>query len=230
MQTAPEAHYLQRLLFGTCKVIIDNLDLGANYGKIVKVISISIIYFNLGLGDDYVYVGNIEFVGLHTNKILKRRKTFTTQLPNSQNIFPVYYLINVERFKDEVRDYLDEWIYLFKHSATKENFNAPNINKAAHKLDILHMSKEERRNYENYMKSLVIQQEILETARLQGVAEGMAQGKAKDIAAGETKGRTELLKYLIMRRFGELPAWAEARISTASVVQLELWAEKIFVA
>jgi predicted transposase/invertase (TIGR01784 family) len=106
IQTAPESYYLQRLLFGVCKVITENLDLGASYGKIAKVISISILYFNLGLGDDYVYVGKTELVGLNTHKILKRRQTSAIKLANTDNIFPEYYLINIERFKNNVRDAL----------------------------------------------------------------------------------------------------------------------------
>jgi len=109
--------YLERILFGVSKVIVDNVKAGEDYREISKVISISILYFNLGFGEDYVFYGNTEFRGLHDNKpFVFRRKRADNKFDKlkSQEIFPEYYLINVERFADEMETDLDEWIYLFK--------------------------------------------------------------------------------------------------------------------
>ena len=46
--------YLQRILYGTSKVITEHLDKSEPYSKIVKVISVNIIYFDLGQGEDYI--------------------------------------------------------------------------------------------------------------------------------------------------------------------------------
>jgi len=62
VQSQRESDYMERLLFGTAKVV-ENLVFGADYSRIAKVISISILYFNLGMGDDYVYHGTTEFRG-----------------------------------------------------------------------------------------------------------------------------------------------------------------------
>ncbi|HAT50950.1 MAG TPA: hypothetical protein DCS88_11540, partial [Alphaproteobacteria bacterium] len=43
---------------------------GKPYASIIKVITISILYFDLGHGSDYVYVGNTSFRGLHTHEEL----------------------------------------------------------------------------------------------------------------------------------------------------------------
>src|ERR1017187_9250870 len=40
--------YLMRMLFGTSKIVIDNMDAGMLYGKIKKIISVNIVYFDLG--------------------------------------------------------------------------------------------------------------------------------------------------------------------------------------
>ncbi|CAK0774502.1 hypothetical protein CCP4SC76_5880013 [Gammaproteobacteria bacterium] len=50
VQNEHESDYLERLLFGTSKVIVENLPLGESYRQLVKVISVSILYFNLGVG------------------------------------------------------------------------------------------------------------------------------------------------------------------------------------
>jgi hypothetical protein len=43
------------------------LPVGAGYGEIKKVIAVSIVYFDLGKGEDYIYVGQTKFKGLHTD-------------------------------------------------------------------------------------------------------------------------------------------------------------------
>jgi predicted transposase/invertase (TIGR01784 family) len=139
--------YLERILFGTSKVIVDNVKSGEDYSDISKVVSISILYFNLGLGKDYVFYGNTEFRGLNDNEPLvfrRRRKDKTLEKLKSQDIFPEYYLINVERFADVMKTDLDEWIYLFKHAALPPDCQAKNLSLAGEKLDVLKMKPEER--------------------------------------------------------------------------------------
>ena len=57
------------------------------------------------------------------------------------NIFPEYYLIEVERFEDLICNPFDEWIYFFKHSEIKPEFTAPGMQEAREKLDYLKMEE-----------------------------------------------------------------------------------------
>ena len=176
--------YLERILFGVSKVIVDNVKSGEDYREISKVISISILYFNLGLGEDYVFYGNTAFRGLHDNKPLifrRRRADKTLETIKSQEIFPEYYLINVERFADEMKTDLDEWIYLFKHAALPAHCQAKNLPLAGEKLDVLKMSSEERQHYEQYLMALVNEQDAIETALNKGLQQGLEKGR-KEIA------------------------------------------------
>lgn len=200
IQNQREADYLERLLFGTSKVIVENLGLGEVYGNLVKVISISILYFNLGTGDDYVYYGTTEFRGLHTGHPLLLRErveaicdTFTYQ---QKNVFPDYYLINVERFQDVIESSLDEWIYMLKHNSVREDFKAPKIEKAREKLALLKMLPAERKQYERYVESVVIERDMFETARADGLEEGIAMGIEKGKIEGRVEGHREMLKTL----------------------------------
>ncbi|HEC86167.1 MAG: hypothetical protein DRR08_33020 [Candidatus Parabeggiatoa sp. nov. 2] len=167
--------YLERILFGVSKVIVDNVKSGEDYREIRKVVSISILYFNLGLGEDYVFYGNTEFRGLHDNKPLvfrRRKEDKTLEKFKSQDIFPEYYLINVERFADVMKTDLDEWIYLFKHAALPPNCQAKNLDKAGEKLDVLKMKPEERHRYELYLMALVNEQDAIDTALNKGKISG----------------------------------------------------------
>ena len=47
-------------------------------------------------------------------------------------------------------------------------FVAHNIDKAAHKLAILRMNAEDRRRYERYMESIVVERDVIGNAKLEG--------------------------------------------------------------
>jgi predicted transposase/invertase (TIGR01784 family) len=46
-------------------------------------------------------------------------------------------------------------------------------------------------------------------------------------AEGWTEGEARLLRKLLIRRFGPLPAWAEAKLAGAEPAQLEVWGERV---
>ena len=64
VQNNREHDYLLRILFGTSKLLIENMNTGMIYSQIKKVISVNIVYFDLGQGDDYIYHGTTNFIGL----------------------------------------------------------------------------------------------------------------------------------------------------------------------
>ena len=180
IQNEREVHYLERLLYGTSKLIVENLKLGESYKKIKKVISVSILYFTLGEKvDDYVYYGNTEFRGIHTKNplILRRKEQETIKTIETKDIYPEYYLIEVERFENVIQSDLDEWIYFLKNESIRDDFTSKNIKKAKEKLDILKMSQEERKRYERYLMNLASEIDIIEGAREEGIEEGREEGK-----------------------------------------------------
>ena len=46
---------LQRMLYGTAKILTKSMHDWAAYGKIARVVSVKIIHFDLGQGEDYTY-------------------------------------------------------------------------------------------------------------------------------------------------------------------------------
>jgi len=186
VQTTREADYLERLLFGTSKSIVDNIGLGKNYKEIHKIISVSILFFNLGRGEDYLYHGTTQFIGMNDGKplIIKRKekqaiKGQKTKGMNDANIFPEYYLIRVEKYKNIVKRKIDEWIYLIKNDEVKAGSTAKNIDKAREKLAYLNMSDAERKRYERYLINLHREKDILDTAKEEGLKEGQQNEKIK---------------------------------------------------
>ena len=185
VQAETESDYLERLLFGTCKTVVENLQMGEPYKEIKKVISISIMYFNLGTGEDYLYHGRTEFKGVHTGETLVVRQVKNITDENNRavrtvqvkpNMYPEYYLIELERFKDVVKEDVDEWVYFFKHEKIEDSFRSKNIQKARGKLNLLKMSMEERKAYEKYLMLLASERDAIETAKAEGREEGREEG------------------------------------------------------
>ena len=121
--------YFHRCLFGVSKIITEYLSKGEAYAQVKKVFSISILYFDLGMGNDYVYVGRTNFIGLHHNDTLmlseKQYEMFDKREPSG--IFPEYYLLKINKFDDLAKDTLDEWIYFLKNNKLPENYQAKGL-------------------------------------------------------------------------------------------------------
>ena len=209
VQTTRESDYLERLLFGTSKSIVDNISLGKAYKNIHKVISISILFFNLGRGEDYLYHGTTSFVGMNDGKplIIKRKEEQvingqTVIQFNDKNIFPEYYLIRVEKYPNIIHKKIDEWIYLIKNNRVKEGSIAKNIDKAAEKLDFLNMDEAEKKRYEQFLINFHREKDILDTAKEDGLKEGREQGKKEK--AIETACKLKKLKTLTNQQISDI--------------------------
>lgn len=156
IQSTYEIDYFHRMAYGVSKSISENLKLGQKYSEIKKVISINIVYFDLGQGQDYIYRGRTDFKGLHQNDILglseKQKQTFVKQ--EVADIFPEYYLLKVNQFNDIAKDTLDEWVYFLKNSEVKDDFKAKGLKEANEVLDIMRLEKEDQYGYNRYLDSL----------------------------------------------------------------------------
>lgn len=156
IQSTYEIDYFHRMAYGVSKSISENLSLGQKYSEIKKIISVNIVYFDLGQGQDYIYKGKTDFRGLHKNDILdlskKQKTTFLKE--NVSDIFPEFYLLKVNQFNDIAKDTLDEWIYFLKNSEVKDEFNAKGLKEAEQVLDIMKLNKDEEYGYNRYLDSL----------------------------------------------------------------------------
>lgn len=156
IQNTYEIDYFHHTAYGASKALTENLSLGQPYAEIKKVISINIIYFDLGQGKDYLYKGTTNFEGLHQKDVLqlssKQKLTFIKQ--NVSDISPEYFIIKVNQFNDVVKDTLDEWIYFLKNSEVKDEFKAKGLAEAKEVLDIMRLDKEQQYGYNRYLDYL----------------------------------------------------------------------------
>ena len=199
VQNDYQADYLLRMLFGAAKLIVDNMDEGMAYREVKKVISIHIVYFDLGVGEDYVYYGSTSFWGKHKNDMLQLSKQeqeiFLADIVSK--IYPQYYIIKVNDFDNIAKDTLDEWINFLKTQEIKEGTTAKGLKEAKVKLNYMQLSEEEKREYQRYIENWRDNEGIIVGNYNKGKYEGREEGEADkeqyaDEKAKEREKQTKL--------------------------------------
>ncbi len=188
-----EPYYLERTLYDVAKAITEHIKLGNSYREVRKVYSISILYFDLGKGADYLYVGQNNFVGVHTHDHLvidaKERGAIVRKSP--ADIFPEYILIRVNEFNKVARTPLEEWIDYLKNGVIRQDTTAPGLQEAREKLRYYLMTPAERHAYDEHVNAVMTQNDVLESAKLTGLTQGRAEGKAEGLTQGRAEGLAE---------------------------------------
>jgi predicted transposase/invertase (TIGR01784 family) len=202
IQRETEYDYLQRILFGASKLLVEYMKKSMPYSKIKKVISISLVYFDLGIGEDYAYHGLTQFIGLNKKDILELNSIQQEMYKKEKisDIYPEYYLLKINQFDDIARNTIDEWIYFFKNETIRDDFTAKGLKEAGEELDMMKLSEEERREYEAYLESLRYQASMFESSykvgEKKGIAMGEKKGKEIGLKEGEMKGKCDMAKSL----------------------------------
>lgn len=172
------------------KTITEHINLGDSYASVKKVYSISIIYFDLGRGNDYIYKGSSHFRGLNTGDELevsvKEKSVILKKTP--ETIFPEYYLIRVSEFDKLAVTPLEEWISYLKTGHIPPEASAPGLPEAREKLRYYDMQPAERLAYDRHIENIMIQNDVINSAKEEGKAEGLAEGEAKGLAKGLLEG------------------------------------------
>lgn len=180
VQASMEWDYLSRVLYGVSKAVTEYIQEGQPYREVRKIISVNIVFFNLGRGEDYVYHGTTEFRGTHQHDVLQlgenEQKAYGPGKTPS-DIFPEYYLIKVNQFNERIKDKFDEWVYFLKTEKIEPSFTAQGIKSAAKKLDILALSDKERKAYERYSENTHYEASMHESHYGRGKLDGKVEGK-----------------------------------------------------
>jgi predicted transposase/invertase (TIGR01784 family) len=183
IQNTYEIDYFHRMAYGSSKALTEHLSLGQAYSQIKKVISINVVYFDLGQGKDYIYKGRTNFEGLHEKDILQlsTQQKMTFAKKEVSDIFPEYYIIKVNQFNDIAKDTLDEWIYFLKNSEVKDEFKAKGLAEAKEVLDIMRLDKEQQYGYNRYLDYLHLKASEALTLKIEA-EEKIRNQKAIEIA------------------------------------------------
>jgi len=180
IQNSREWDFVSRILYGTSKVITENIVEGEAYLNVKKVICVSILYFDIGQGSDYIYVGKTKFIGLNQKDELllnENERILYKDKRTVADIYPEYYLIKVNQFDEKAKTPLDEWVHFLKTDKIQPNFTAPGLKEARRVLDVSNLSDDEFIEYRGHLKDLHYEASTLELERKLGEIKGEARGK-----------------------------------------------------
>jgi len=201
VQNTRELDYFYKILYNTAKVVTEHIRVGEPYKYVKKVITVSVIYFDLGQGQDYVYYGGTYFKGIHRNDTLELSETqkelFKKQTVTA--IYPVHYIIKVNDFDDIAKDSLDEWVYFLKNSDIKDEFKAKGLAEAREKLKEINLPEEELPAYRHFLDQLRDEASAADTIRFES-----EYGKRKAREEGLAEGREEGVKEGLLQVAGAL--------------------------
>ena len=200
VQCVRQWDFLSRMLYGVSRVVVEHLEKGSEYGEIPKVISVNIVYFDLGHGKDYIYKGQTHFEGIHCHDRLElgedEKKMYPETIQGVSDVYPQYYVLKVPQFKSKVQNKLDEWMYFLKESAIKPEFRAKGLSQAAKTLDFLRLDDVERRRYDRFMDNLRDEKSLVRTHYIGGREDGRIEGLAEGEIAGKIAGKIEVARNL----------------------------------
>ena len=193
IQNTRELYYLERILYGVAKAITEHISLGDAYHHVKKVYSISILYFDIGIGSDYLYHGQNNFIGMHTGDKLqvnvKEKNAIVTRMPSE--IFPEYVLIRVNEFDKVAITPMEEWMRYLKSGVIRSDTTAPGLEEAREKLKYYSMTPKERMAYDEHLTAVMIQNDVIDSAKLEGRMEGRMEGKIEGRIEGLEEGKQE---------------------------------------
>ena len=174
IQITRELYYLECLCYGVPPFITNRISNGEKYDWVKKVYSISILYFDLGKGADYLYHGQATFKGVHTGDTLQitTKEKDVIEMKTPEQVFPEYFLIRVNEFNKVATTPLEEWLDYLRSGHIKDDTTAPGLQQVRQNLLYMQMSKEEQLSYDRHLEDIMVQNDCIASAMKEGRAEG----------------------------------------------------------
>lgn len=89
-------------------------------------------------------------------------------------------LVRVNEFNKVAKSPLEEWVAYLKNGIINPDTKAPGLQEAREKLKYYSMSNAERYAYDEHINAIMIQNDVLGNARLEGRAEGRAEERREN--------------------------------------------------
>lgn len=130
---------------------------------------------------------------MHTGDFLqvstREKDAIVPRMPSE--IYPEYFLIRVNEFNKVAMTPLEEWIEYLKTGIIRPDTTAPGLGEAREKLKYYSMTPQERHAYDEHLSALMIQNDVLDSAKLEGKIEGRMEGREEGRMEGREEGRAE---------------------------------------
>nr|VFK20424.1 MAG: conserved hypothetical protein (putative transposase or invertase) [Candidatus Kentron sp. LFY] len=179
--------------------------------------------------DPVYFIAILDFVYDEVREMQKFRRDVALRDQDGELFFDKLHFKFLQmplftRQAHELETHFDKWLYFLKNLESFDHIPAildePIFQKAFRTAELANLSHEQYTAYEENLLDYLGVKAAMVTARNEGKAEGRAEG--------EIEGKIAVLRRQLIRRFGDLPDWAEAQLlDTTDVARLETWSERI---
>jgi conserved hypothetical protein (putative transposase or invertase) len=188
MQVMTQKDYAARAQYYSSLALSRQLASGETYDKLVPVIFVGILDFNLFKGDHCV-----------SHHLIMDNRTSARELTHLE-----FHFVELQKFNkelDELETIADKWIYFLRYAGTLQEVPAslkdPVLKEAFDVLAQSNWSKNELEAYDKYLDAIRSAASQLETAEEIGMAKGMAKGIAKGKIEGGKEKAIEIAKQFL---------------------------------
>ena len=144
----------------------------------------------MGKGEDYLYRGGTDFVGVNTGDrlIVSRKYRKAYQQVESSRIFPEYYLLRVNAYHGKPRNPIEEWMRYLKDGEIDADTTVPGLKEAYARLQYYSLPEKQRRIYDAYLYNMNYQQDVIAAYDQAGWERGKEEGQKIGLEKGEAIG------------------------------------------
>ncbi|NER92663.1 MAG: Rpn family recombination-promoting nuclease/putative transposase [Symploca sp. SIO1B1] len=189
-------------------------------------------------------IGILDFVFDDHKNDSELLHTVTLKNQKSEVFYEKLKFIYVELPKftktvDELESHFEKWLFLLRHlselEAPPESLQEVIFEQLFEVSEIANFSIQEQEAYENSVKHYRDLQNVVDTARQEGIKEGIAkvieesreQGRQKERLQSIERQRSLILK-LLSRKLGDIPDSLQVQIAQLSLTSLEALGETLF--
>ena len=196
LQNARQTYFYERALYYLCRMIASQGKKGESWEfELVPVYGIFLLNFRSGKTDK-----------VRTDLVIADRETGEQKSRNFREIFIEFPLFN--KTEAECETPLDYWLYNLKYMEQLEHLSFKGQKALFVRLEelarIANMNKKERAEYEAALKIYRDNENVVTTARREGIQIGEKRGLEKGRAEGREEGRAEgiLITARLMKQNG----------------------------
>ncbi len=187
-------------------------------------------------GGLHLYQPNIRYA------LLEERTYEDEPLPEVKNLVSALFALENSKAPEDIQRILAaliEWLKQPEQTGLRRNFTVwikrvllparvPGVQfEQVHNLHEVHSMLAERvKTWTEEWKQQGLEEGRKE-GRLIGIEQGIEKGIEQGMALGERSAEARTLRRLLVKRFGELPAEIDSRISQASETELDRWLDRI---
>lgn len=223
MQKAKQNYFKDRTIFYTTFPIRDQAEKGPWSFELKAVYCIGILDFVFE--EDKNNPDWLHEVPARTAKQVKLKNRYNKVFYDKYAL----YFIEMPKFhlaESELANQLENWVYLIKHLEESPDvparFQHTVLEKAFEIAELAYLTEAERAAYEESLKHYRDMINVVDTARMEGEAKGLAEGiekgRAEGLSEGELKAKREMARQL---KQDGLPSQSINKYTGLSIEEIE---------